>query len=309
MFGTGGVGGFFGGKLALSGEEVWFVARGEHLRTMQSTGLLVKSTEGDFKIPPSRSTGNIDEIGAADVILFCVKAYDTASAAQQLPPLLSETSVVISLQNGVDNEEKIQNSITGGRVFGGVSYIYSTITAPGVISETGGPKKIVFGPLENHRSADAAMAKRILEVMIKAGINAELSFEIRKEIWKKYIFITAVGGITALTHLTLGEILAVKESADLLRAAMVEVLAVARARGIIIDDAYIDDIFRALAKYKNDTRSSLHYDLTHGKPMELEAFSGTVMRYGLEANMPTPVHTFIYAALFPHHLKHLRAHR
>lgn len=304
VFGTGGVGGFFGGKLANAGEDVWFVARGKHLEEMQQSGLRVHSTEGDFTIPPGKMTNRPEEIGPADVILFCVKSYDTESAAQRLAPMLNKETIIISLQNGIDNEEKIQRTIPTGVVWGGVSYIYATVAAPGEIKETGGPKKIIFGPLTENDSS-AQTGKHILSATQRARINADFSPDILKEIWKKFIFIAAVGGLTASTRLTLGEILASTEHRQQLEDAMNETLNVAQARGISIGQAYNNLMFKRLKTFSDSSRSSMYYDLTHGKPLEIEAFSGTIIRYGDELGISTPVHRKIYETLFPFHLKHL----
>ena len=310
VIGTGGVGGYFGAMLSRHGEEVWFVARGPHLAAMQSKGLRVISTEGEFHIPAGRMTDRLTEIGPVDVILFCVKSYDTGSAAQQLSPLLNDGAIVISLQNGVDNEAQIQRTISSGTVYGGVAYIYSTITAPGLVTETGGPKKIVFGPLAQLQT-EMPRARNILDVLCSAGINATLTEDVAAALWKKFVFISAVGGLTALTRLTLGEILATDASRTLLADAMWEATAVARALNITIEERYIDTVFETLKKFDNNSRSSLYYDLTHNKPMEIEALSGALVRYGEKLRVPTPIHKTIYAGLLPHHLKHeqMRIHR
>jgi 2-dehydropantoate 2-reductase len=154
IIGSGGVGGFFGAKLVKSGEDVWFIARGPHLDAMKRVGLQINSTEGNFRVPPGKMTDKLVESGPSDVILFCVKSYDTELAARQLEPILTTESTIISLQNGVNNEEKIQKNIKTGAVYGGVANIYSTITEPGVITETGGPKKIEFGPLRPQHAVD-----------------------------------------------------------------------------------------------------------------------------------------------------------
>ncbi len=304
VIGTGGVGGFFGGKLAKAGEDVWFMARGEHLEVMKSRGLRIHSTEGDFLIPPGTMTDDLNKIGPVDVVLFCVKSYDTDSAAQQLTPLLSGTTIIISLQNGIDNEEKVQRHVAAGTVYGGLANIYSTITAPGVVTETGGPKKIIFGAL-TQPSSSAERGREILGVMLNAGINASYSNDIRSDIWKKFIFISAVGGLTALTRLTLGEILVVHETRSLLRDAMRECEAIAMAKEANIEPQFIDTIFEMMKTFDKNSRSSLYHDLAHGRPLEIDALSGTVVRYGEELGIPTPIHRTIYASLLPYHLKHM----
>ncbi len=304
VIGTGGVGGFFGGKLAKAGEDVWFVARGEHLEVMKSRGLRIHSTEGDFSIPPGSMTDDMNRIGSVDVVLFCVKSYDTESAAQQLGPLLSDNTIIISLQNGIDNEEKIQRHVTAGTVFGGLANIFSTIAAPGVVTETGGPRKIIFGPLTQSSGTDQ-QGEKILAVMLNAGINASFSNDIRSDMWKKFIFISAVGGITALTRLTLGDILVVDDTRTLLRGAMSECNAVALANGAHVNPEFVDALFEMMKTFDKNSRSSLYHDLAHGRPLEIDALSGMVVRHGEELGIPTPIHQTIYASLLPYHLKHV----
>lgn len=307
VIGAGGVGGYFGGKLAKAGAEVWFVARGAHLEALRANGLRINSFEGNWIVPSGKMTDRLDEIGTVDVVLFCVKSYDTESAAQKLTPILSPRTIIISLQNGVDNEEKIQRIVPTGIVFGGVSYIYATITAPGVITHTVGPTKIVFGELQKRDDDTTQRARDIYRTMQNAGINVELSDDIRVELWKKFIFIAAVGGMTALTRLTLGEILAVPETRDLLGDAMRETLTLARARGINLPTDFVEQVFDILKRYDNNSRSSLYHDLVHGKRLEIEAFSGLVLKEGQRLGIPTPVHRAIYAALLPYHVKHSSA--
>ncbi len=303
IIGTGGVGGYFGAKIARSGtEEVWFIARGAHLEAMRTSGLRITATDEQFVIPPGRMSDRFADVGPCDVVLVCVKAYDTESVARRLGPLLARHTIVISLQNGVDNEETIARLIPAGRVFGGIAYIYSTITAPGQISETGGPRMIVFGPLEKGAAAQDQDAIRILSCMRKAGIQAAVSADIRSELWKKFVFISAVGGLTALSRLTLGEILAVGPTCRLLQDAMREGVEVARAAGAVIEPDFVETTFRKLERYDNATRSSMYYDLSHGKPLEVEALSGAVVRYGRESGIHTPIHATLYAALLPYHL-------
>ena len=304
VIGAGGVGGYFGARLVASGEDVMFLARGAHREAMRTQGLRVVSTEGTVTVPPSRCAGTPADIGPVDVVLFCVKSYDTESTAAQLGPLLHPGTVIISLQNGVDNEAQILARIPAGAVFGGVAYIYATITRPGEITENGGPKKIIFGPFKGAPESHRQRAAAILEAFRAAGISAEIAADITAALWKKFIFITGAAGITALTRLTLGEILAVDASRVLLLDAMTETSAVAQARGIRIEEGYLHGVFATLRRFDNNTRSSLYYDLSHGKPMEIDALSGTVVRYGAALGIPTPVHTTIYAALLPYHLKH-----
>jgi 2-dehydropantoate 2-reductase len=303
VIGTGGVGGYFGGKLAHAGEEVWFIARGQHLQAMQERGLHIKASDEEFTVPTGRMSGTIADAGVCDLILFCVKSYDTVEAARMMIPAVGDRTVVVSLQNGIDNEQVIGSLIPGGTVFGGIAYIYATLTAPGEITENGGPRKIVFGPLD---PAPDPRGNGILAVLRGAGITATLSDDMRTELWKKFVFIAAVGGLTALTRLTLGEILPVRATRELLQAAMDEAVAVGRAEGVPLDDTLVPGMFEILGKFDNRSRSSMYFDLANGRPLEIEAFSGTLRRLGRRHNIPTPVHDMLYATLLPHHLLHAR---
>jgi len=302
IIGAGGVGAFFGGVLASGGEDVMFMARGSHLDAMKKEGLRVISPGGVMLVPPERCAGSPAEIGPVDVVFFCVKSYDTERTAPALGPLLKASTVIISLQNGIDNEEKLQRLLPDHVIFGGVAYIYSAISRPGEVTVAAGPSKIVFGPFDGSPPGHRQRAVQIRDSCMHAGISAEVSGDIAATLWKKLIFITGAGGITALTRLTLGEILAVDQSRGLLADAMKETESIARARGVSIDEHYLDTVFETLARFDNKTRSSLYYDLVHGKPLEIDALAGTVVRYGTSLGIPTPVNRAVYAALLPYHL-------
>ncbi len=303
--GTGGVGGYFGGLLARAGVDVWFLARGPHLQALSTTGLHVRSTDGDFVVPPGRMTGRAEDAGLCDVVLFCVKTYDTDTAARAVAPAVDGRTVVISLQNGIDSGDRLSVLLPHCTVYGGIAYVYATISAPGEVTETGGPRKIIFGPLD--ASVPDPRGERILDVCGAAGITATLSPSIRTDLWKKFVFISAVGGVTALTRLTLGEILSVPETRAMLEEAMRETAAVACAAGIALESSLIPGMFDTLKRFDNRSRSSLYYDLARGKPLEIEAFSGAVIRLGTRLGVPTPVHRVLYASLLPYHRLHQHA--
>ena len=300
IVGAGGVGGFFGAQLYAGGVDARFLARGSHYAAIKQNGLTVISGGAPIVVPGDRFFDTPSGVGTSDVILFCVKSYDTEQTALSLGPMLHDHSVVVSLQNGVENEEIIAHSLTKGSVFGGVAYIYATVTQPGTVTEWGGPKKIVFGPLREKEQM-YAQGMKIFKMLVDGGVDTEYSANVGAALWSKFIFITAVGGITALTRLTLGEILAVPETARLLHAAMEESLAVARGAGAEIPPNFIEDAFARLAKYDNKSRSSLYIDLANERRLELDALSGAVVRFGTQYGVATPIHTLIYAALIPYH--------
>jgi len=303
IMGTGGVGGFFGAKLASSGEDVWFVARGKHLDAMKNHGLNVKSTDGSFTISPEKVTGDAASIGVADVVLFCVKSYDTEVAARQISSFLNDDSIVLSVQNGVDNVDKIQRELHHGFAYGGAAYLSARITAPGEITETGGFQRIVFGPTSGPVTS---RARDIHASFLKAGIKCDLHDNINRELWRKLIFIASMGALTALSRLTHGEILSDPRMLQLTFDAMREIQGIAWKLGIDVEPVDEAKILEGLKRFDPNTRSSMFFDLVSGKPMEVEALNGTVVRFGEQLGLPTPIHRVIYASLLPHHLKHMQ---
>jgi 2-dehydropantoate 2-reductase len=301
IMGAGGIGGFFGGKLANAGEDVWFVARGKHLQAMKEHGLHVNSTAGNFTLPPDKITGDVIAVERADVVLFCVKSYNTESAARQIAPLLNDSSIIVTLQNGIDNEEKIKGQIKRGTVYGGAAYISSRITAPGEITEVGGFQRIVFGPLGG---SILPQAKQVHESLLRAGIKSNLQDDITKELWRKFVFIASMGSLTALSRLTHGEILANPLTVALMFDAMREIQSIAWKKGIDIEPVDEAKVLEGLKRFSDDTRSSMYFDLASNKPMEIEALNGTVVRLGEQLGIPTPIHRVIYSILLPYHLKH-----
>jgi 2-dehydropantoate 2-reductase len=305
VIGAGGVGGFFGGLLHQSGHHVQFLARGKHLAAIRDSGLRVESPAQTFTVPANCFFDTASN-AAADVVLFCVKSYDTEQAARSIQPATPPGSIIISLQNGLENEASIQRLLPQSRVLGGVAYVASLISSPGVVTETGGPRKIVFG------SVDGKSDERLEEILAtfkRAGIHAELSQNILAELWRKFVFITAVGGMTAVTRLNLGELLASEESRLQLQTAMNESASVATAKGIQLPANLTDHFMETIARFKPDTYSSLHFDLTHEKPLEIDALSGAVVKFGKEVGVPTPLHELIYSSLIPFHIRHLELRR
>lgn len=303
VFGTGGMGGFFGGKLLQAGHHVRFLARGPHLQAMKKGGLKIHSSAGTWTTPPDTALESTKESEPVDVVLFCVKAYDTEAAAKQLDPVLSPHTIILSLQNGVENEEIIRRHIPRGRVYGGIAYISSRITAPGEITETGGLQRIVFGPM--HGPIDR-QAKDVHEAFAKSDIRAELRQEIVGELWKKFVFISSMGSMTAVTRLNQGEILASRPTLDVVFRAMHEATAVGKAHGVTIEAIDPARVIEGLKRFDSGTRSSMYFDLINEKPMEVEALNGTIVRLGTSYGIDTPIHRTLYSALLPYHLKHLQ---
>jgi len=297
VMGTGGTGGYFGGLLARAGEEVTFIARGAHLEAIRNNGLTVKSRlSGDFTIPVN-ATADPNDIGPVDFVLFCVKAYDNAVATDLLRPLTGPETVVLSVQNGIDNEQQIGEVIGPEHIVGCVSYVSSTIESPGVIAQTAGPGKIVLGEMEGGTSHRTEQLQSMLQ---NSGITAELHSDIHVALWQKFIAICGVNGITALTRLPIGEILACEETRNLLRDTMEEVEAVARASGATVPEGCVDQFIDFFSSQEPSLRGSMYYDLAAGRRLELDVLNGTVVRLGSEHGIPTPMNFAIYAALKPY---------
>ena len=296
VMGTGGVGGFFGAKLARAGEDVTFVARGAHLEAIRAHGLRVKSaSDGEFVIE-SRATDDPASAGLADVVLFCVKSFDTEAAAEAIRPVVGPDTAVLSLQNGVDNETKIGRILGPGRVLAGAAYVFATIESPGVVIHSIGGR-IVFGELDGEISP---RCRRILEAFQRAAIPAEISPCIQRVLWEKYLFIVAQAGITALTRCPIGLIRSTPETRRLYRLILEELAAVAKAAHIDLPPDTLDNIMAAADKLAPAATSSMHHDLVQGRRIELEALHGHAVRLGEELGIPTPVLFSVYAALRPY---------
>jgi 2-dehydropantoate 2-reductase len=297
VMGTGGTGGYFGGLLARAGEDVTLIARGDHLEAIRKNGLAIKSVlSGDFSIS-AKATDNTDDIGPVDFVLFCVKAYDNAAAADQIRPLIEPETVVLSVQNGIENEQQIGEVIGPEHIVGCVSYVSSIIESPGVIAQTGGPGKIVLGEMQGGKSARAETIQSTLQ---NSGIATELHSDIQIALWQKFLAINGVNGITALTRLPMGEILACEETRNLMRGTMQEVETIARASGANLPEDCVDQSMEFFSSVESSVRGSMYYDLAAGRRLELDVLNGTVVRLGGEHGIPTPINFAIYAALKPY---------
>jgi 2-dehydropantoate 2-reductase len=297
VMGAGGTGGYFGGLLARAGEEVTFIARGAHLEAIRRDGLTIKSVlAGDFTIP-AKATDHPADIGPVDLVFFCVKAYDNPVAAELIRPLIGPQTIVLSVQNGIENEQQIGKIIGQQHVAGCISYVSSVIESPGVIAQTAGPGKIIFGEMAGGTSPRTEVLKKTLQ---KAGITAELHPDIQTALWQKFMAICGVNGVTALTRLPMGEIMACEETRNLLKGSMEEVAAIARARGANLPEGCVQQSVDFFGSLEPSMRGSMYYDLIAGRRLELDVLNGTAVRLGGEHGIPTPLNFAIYAALKPY---------
>jgi len=296
VIGTGGTGGYFGALLARADHEVIFVARGAHLDAIRSRGLTVNSRlAGNFTVRAA-ATDDIRSIGPVDLVLVCVKTYGMDAVLPLLPSLVGPKTMIVSMQNGIDNEDRIA-AVTGPEpVLGMVAQVSSFIQGPGVVGQTGGPGKLIFGELAGGGSRRAAALLRTFQ---DAGIAAEVRPDIRLGLWEKFIFICGVSGVTALTRLPMGVIFADRETAALMRATLEEAAAVARAEGVAVAPRFAEQSAALMAKMEPWFRGSMAQDLHEGRPLELETLNGTVVRLGHAREVAVPVNRTIYAALRP----------
>jgi 2-dehydropantoate 2-reductase len=294
---TGGVGGYFGARLAASGEDVTFIARGKHLDAIRAAGLKVESANGDLLIKPAQATDDPAKVGPVDIVLFAVKLWDMDTAGAACKPLIGPDTAVISFLNGVDSEPRLVSILGAKHVMGGVAAISSTIAAPGVIKMIGTMAAVTFGELDGKPSARGAA---FLAACQKAGIAAKLSNEIEKDIWTKFVLLASFSGMTALTRTAIGPIRDDPELHALLRAAMNEVIAVARAKGVSFAPDHVESVLAMVAKFPYEMRASMAIDLERGNRLELPWLSGAVVRLGKELGVATPVHAFIATALKLH---------
>lgn len=295
VMGTGGVGGYFGARLCQSGARVTFVARGPHLDALRAGGLTVHSVLHGRITVPVDAVDTLAGRPPADAVLFAVKSFDTEAAAEALRPVLAPHTAVLSLQNGVDNVEKIDAVLGPGHALGGAAYVFAVREAPGVITHRAGGR-IVFGELDGRLTP---RAERLREAFARAGVPVELSGDIRRALWEKYLFIGAQAGLTALTRCPIGVIRAVPETWRLYRLVLEELAAVARAAGITLAGDVVDAIVKQAGALDPGARSSLADDLAHGRRLELEALHGHAARLGRRLGVPTPAVDVIYAALKP----------
>jgi len=296
IVGAGGVGGYFGAKLARAGESVVMLARGAHLDAIRRHGLRVRSAvDGEFTAKADAVESFADQ-APVDMALFCVKSFDTREAAEALRPVLGRDTGVVSLQNGVDNEEILDDVLGAGRALGGAAFVFSTIESPGVIAHTllG---RIVFGELDGRVSERAT---RLRDALAAAGVPVELSTEVRRVLWEKYLLISAQAGTTALTRAPIGVIRQIPETWRLYRRIVEELAAVARAAGVTLPADVVETIIKNASALAPTAFSSLHHDLVHGRRLELEALHGHAVRLGERLGVPTPTVFAVYAALKPH---------
>ncbi len=303
VFGSGGLGGYFGALLARAGHEVIFIARGPHLEAMRTRGLQVNSVHGDFHLYPVQATDRPEEAPPADLVLYAVKTYHIPETVGVLPRLLGPGGVVLTTQNGVEAPDQVAAVVGAERTLAGAVWVVSRIEAPGVIRQESAFRRVVVGELNGQLTP---RAQAIARAFAEAGAEAEATAEIRKVLWTKFLFIASIGGVGSVVRLPVGAWREVPETRALLEQAMREIEAVARAEGVTLDPDEVPRTMAFIDSLAPTATASMQRDVEAGRPLEIEAMSGAIVRLGQRHGIPTPAHAFIYAALKPVHLQALR---
>ncbi|HJQ99244.1 MAG TPA: 2-dehydropantoate 2-reductase [Candidatus Polarisedimenticolaceae bacterium] len=294
VVGAGGVGGYLGGLLAKEGHEVALIARGAHLEAIRERGIRVRSVHGDFEARPALATDRASEFGVADVVFFVVKTYDTDAAAEASRPLVGAATTVVPLQNGVESLERLSPWFGRERIVPGAVWIVTSIAEPGIVAQESQVRRFVVGEIDGGVTPRVAA---IRDAIASTGCTAEVAPDITQLLWTKLLMLASIAGVTSVTRSTLGRILAVPEAKAMLHRAMAEVEAVARAKGIALEDAAAENWMRFAAKLEPTTTSSMARDVAAGRRSEYDALCGAVVRGGRENGVATPVHELCWTIL------------
>jgi len=294
IFGTGGVGGYFGGRLAQAGEDVTFIARGEHLRAIKAKGLRVDSSSGDFVVYPAKATDNISEVGETDLVVLGVKAWQVPEAAHAIKPLVGPKTIVVPMQNGVDAVPQLVHELGSDSVIGGLCRIVSFVVAPGHIRHAGFTPSIIIGELDNKRTDRIT---QIEEVFKHAGLDTTIAADIQGALWTKFLFIASFSGIGAVANAPAGVLRSDPKWRSQMLSAMHEIYALAHARGVKLPPDSVDKVMAAVDGLPEDATSSMHRDIAAGNPSELESQNGAVVRMAKESGVAVPTHTLIHQTL------------
>ena len=300
VFGTGAVGGYFGGRLAQAGEDVVFIARGEQLRALKAHGLRVDSIKGDFALQPVQATDDPAQVGVVDAVIVGVKTWQVADAARAMRPLVGPETFVVPLENGVEAPDQLAAVLGAEHVLGGLCRIVSFVVEPGHVRHAGLEPYVALGELDNR---PGERAERLRDAFTQAGVNAEIPADIQVAIWEKFLFIASFSGVGAVTRAPAGVLRSLPETRRMLEAAMREVLAVAQARGIGMTEEAVSRTMALIDGLPEAGTASMQRDIIGGQPSELESQNGAVVRLGQEVGVDVPLHGFMYRCLLPLELR------
>ena len=299
IIGTGGVGGYFGGKLAEAGEDVTFVARGEHFKKINSSGLKVKSWKGDFEIKPAKVVQNISELKNPDLILLGIKSWQVSGVAEEIKNILSEKTIVQPMQNGVLAAEELKQVLPEQNVINGLCWIFSKIENPGIINHMSSEPVITFGECNNEKTE---RVQKLEQLYLNAGIKTILADDIDVALWKKFILI-CLSGLCAVANSAHGPLRELPETREMMINLLEEVYQVGKASGVNLQENVVEKTMKAVDNMDYNATSSLTRDVWEGKPSEIEYQNGTVVKLGKKLGIPVPVNTFVYNCLLPQEIK------
>ncbi len=297
IFGTGGVGGYFGGRLAQAGEDVTFIARGNHLSVIQQTGLSVDSIRSDFVVNPAKATDTTESVGAVDVIILAIKGWQLDEAILQMKPLIGENAVIVPLLNGIEHMEALVNAFGSEHVLGGVCRISAFIADAGRIKHVGIDPFISFGELNGEMNERVSKLYDVFKNV--SGVTVEASGNIELAMWEKYLLISAFSGVGAVTRSPVGMCRSIPETRAMFRRALEEVVLVANSRGVGLTEKSVQAVMDRIDQTQPDTMASMQKDILAGRPSELESQTGALVRMARAATVSVPTHEFIYASLLP----------
>jgi len=301
IVGAGGLGGYLGGLLAQSPQnDVFFIARGEHLNAIRTSGLQVKSVHGNFWIKHAQATDDPRDVGQVDYVLVTVKHFQLTEAVSIIRPLIKKGTTIVPLLNGIDAHEVIIAALGSEYVVGGLARIVCMIEAPGIIRQPSMIRQVCVGELDQTKSE---RCQQIIDAWAEWGVDATQPSDICIPLWTKFLFMASYGMVSSLARVTSGELLHCPECRNLLIRVMEEVEGLARAKGICLAEDVVPAAIATLENFEPTTTSSTQRDVAAGRIFELEAFSGTVLKMGHELGIPTPVNEMIYALLLPQLLK------
>ena len=297
VVGAGGLGGYYGGRLAKAGNDVTFIARGEQLAALQARGLRVEAVRDAFQLPRVQARGDAKAVGPVELVLLTVKAYDLTRAAEGLLPQLGEGTAVVPLLNGVDIAERIGAVIGPAHVLGGLAYVFAYVAEPGVIKQVSPFDRIQFGET---RGGLSERGTRIEAALREAGIEAEQTADIQAALWTKFMFLAPSAGMSTLTRCNIGLIRSDPDTRAMLIGAIREIEALARAKHVALKPDILAEMIARVDSMPADLKPSMALDLDRGRRLEVEALNGTAARLGQELGVPTPINSFIYGALKLH---------
>jgi len=296
IYGIGGVGGYFGAKLAKAGYEVTMIARGKHLAAIRENGLEIESINGNFRVIPKLATDNLEEVSKPDLVILGVKSWQIEEAASLIKPIMGEETMVLPLQNGANNVEKLLKILPEKNVLAGLCFIVSFIESPRKIKHASFEPLITFGEIDNIMSP---RIKKVQEIFTNSEITNNIPEDIQLEIWKKFLFIATISGLGGLTRVPIGKIRESDYLFEVMKNSALEIMAVANAKNVALSLEHVDKIFKIIGNQPPQTTASTQRDIMEGKPSELKNFNGYIVNEGERLGVPTPVNRFIYECLLP----------